>query len=65
MQQLVESLSGRKAYIVAVAMILYGIAGGVAGVLSTEDAARFVLEGLGIAATRAGIAKVGEKREGR
>lgn len=51
------ALSGKKAYIVAFWMILYGVLGVYFKTMTPEQAMQFVLNGMGISALRAGINK--------
>jgi len=51
-------LSGYKTYVVAGVMVLYGAAMYAVGDMTLQEAIMFVLNGGGLAALRAGIAKV-------
>jgi hypothetical protein len=48
-------LQGRKTYIVALVMIIYGVAGVLLGKLGTNDAYELILQALGFAALRNGV----------
>ncbi len=47
---------GKKTYAVAVVMVLMGAAGAITGLIPATEAARLIMEGLGFAALRAGVA---------
>ncbi len=50
-----EFLSGKKTYIVAVALVIYAVAGVYTGQLSQDAAIQLVLNGLGLGALRNAI----------
>jgi hypothetical protein len=54
---MLETLSGYKTYIVAAAMVLYGLSGLVLGEMDANAALTRILEGLGLSALRAGVKK--------
>lgn len=54
---MLDMLSGRKTHLVAVAMVLFAVLGLVTGQLEQAEAVRLILEGSGLSALRAGVAK--------
>ena len=50
-------LSGKRTYIIATLMLVYGLGGLALGELETTEVGRIVLEGLALVGLRAGIAK--------
>lgn len=57
-QAIVNSLSGRKTYIVAGAMIVYAVLGVYLKDMQPTDAGTVILQALGIAGLRAGISSL-------
>lgn len=55
MSKVSEVLAGKKTYIVAVALVIYAIAGVVSGQLTQPDAVTLVLNGLGLGALRSAL----------
>ena len=53
-----KMLNGRKSYLVAAAMVLYGVLGVLLGKVELNTAIMDVLMGLGIASVRHGIKKI-------
>jgi hypothetical protein len=53
---MVTALAGRKTYLVAFALVVYEVAGYLLGQKATLDV-KVILEGLGLAALRAGIGR--------
>jgi hypothetical protein len=58
MKRIVAELQGKKTYVVAIALVIYAVAGVYTGQLSQPEAVTLVLNGLGLGALRAGISKV-------
>ena len=58
MKKLQETLAGKKTYLVAFGLIAYAVLGVVMGQMTLEQATQVVLNGLGLAALRSGVAKV-------
>lgn len=55
MSKLLSTLEGKKTYIVAIAFVVYGIAGVITGQLTSDQAFALVLNGLGFGAVRNSI----------
>lgn len=55
MSKLIEFFNGKKTYILAIATVLYAIAGFVIGKVPGEEAIGLVLAGLGLSTLRAGV----------
>ncbi len=53
-----SALSGVKTYLIAALMVGYGITGYLLGELEAADTARWLFEGSGLGALRAGVAKM-------
>ena len=53
-----DMISGRKTYIIAALMVAFALGAGYLGQIPPEATPRMVLEGGGLAALRAGIAKI-------
>ena len=56
-EQFRNSFAGKKSYLVSATMVVYGVSGFLLGELETTSSLMFVLNGLGMAAIRAGVAK--------
>lgn len=52
-----DLLDGRKTYLVAAILVLFGLLGVYLGEISAMDAARTILEGVGLATLRVAFAK--------
>ena len=48
-------LSGKKTYIVAIALVVYAVAGVVSGQMTQDAAVQLVLNGLGLGALRSAV----------
>lgn len=59
-----ESLKGKKTYLVAGLMIAYGVLGFVLGYQDAAEAGKLVLEGFGLIMLRLGVAKAEEAAKG-
>lgn len=57
MKDIKTFLEGKKSYIVAIALVVYAVTGVYTGNLSQDQAVTLVLNGLGLGALRAAIAK--------
>ncbi len=55
--KIIETLKGKKAYIIAAGMILYALLGWLNGQMPQDKAVELVLEALGLGSLRAGISK--------
>ena len=55
MSKVSEFLAGKKSYIVAVALVVYAVAGVYSGQLTQDAAVTLVLNGLGLGALRSAI----------
>lgn len=54
---MLNKLQGKKTYLVALALVVYAVAGTISGQITADQAVYVVLNGLGLGALRAGVGK--------
>lgn len=58
MNELLAKLSGKKTYAVSIAVVIYAVAGAVAGLHDWKHAIELIMGASGLGALRAGVSKV-------
>ena len=56
----IDSLSGKKTFLIGTAMIIYGLLGFFLKNQSQDEAMRFIFEGFGFIFLRKGVEKIGQ-----